>query len=352
MSRDKVGDYTCAFCGIIFRGRRDPTSSKHYCCLSHFKQASNTNPIKSYDCANCGKEVIKRKDPDCLNVFCNSSCAASFNNIASPKRFKTKQCKTNDCKNLVLSGWTYCEDCWNKHAKSSFKPVYDENNLIINYINPSSSRSKQDICNINTTSCRYNKIRLNAKAIYKVSEKPRECIICGYDKHIEICHIKDIASFPITATLAEINHISNLAACCPVHHWEFDHGFLSHEDYFKVTGINKPFEGSKKIIKYTNGLMSIANKTLLEASGKKNDSNKYGHIRQHARKAYYLAGLPDECFVCGYSLHTELCHIKKISSFPLDTLVSVINSPENMIRYCKNHHWEHDNLIPSQGLEP
>jgi len=46
---------------------------------------------------------------------------------------------------------------------------------------------------------------------------------CGYSKHIEVCHRRDVAAFPDEALLSAINHIDNLVGLCPTHHWEFDH---------------------------------------------------------------------------------------------------------------------------------
>lgn len=48
------------------------------------------------------------------------------------------------------------------------------------------------------------------------------------------------------------------------------------------------------------------------------------------------------CEICGYSRHVEISHIRPISDFPLDTLLSVINSPDNLRPLCPNHHWEMD----------
>lgn len=71
-------------------------------------------------------------------------------------------------------------------------------------------------------------------------------------------------------------------------------------------------------------------------------SNAFGHIRGRARTVTKNAGLV-VCKVCGYSLHVEVCHIRKIASFPADTLISEINALENLIVLCPNHHWEFDN---------
>jgi hypothetical protein len=52
------------------------------------------------------------------------------------------------------------------------------------------------------------------------------CKNCGYDRHVEICHIRPINSFPEDTPVAVVNDLSNLVALCPNCHWEFDHGLL------------------------------------------------------------------------------------------------------------------------------
>ena len=64
-------------------------------------------------------------------------------------------------------------------------------------------------------------------------------------------------------------------------------------------------------------------------------------IRHHARKVYFSA-LPEECLVCGYSLHVEVAHVKAISEFPDDVLLAEINSLDNFLGLCPTHHWEFD----------
>ena len=53
------------------------------------------------------------------------------------------------------------------------------------------------------------------------------CYQCGYDSHVEVCHIKAVASWPKTTPFSEINAKENLVYLCPNHHWEFDHGKLN-----------------------------------------------------------------------------------------------------------------------------
>ena len=77
-------------------------------------------------------------------------------------------------------------------------------------------------------------IRKLADMIFKKSNKPQKCAICGYDKHTEIAHIKAVSEFSDDVFISEINDINNLVALCPNHHWEFDNGLLSEEDKNKL----------------------------------------------------------------------------------------------------------------------
>lgn len=70
-------------------------------------------------------------------------------------------------------------------------------------------------------------IRKHAQAIFSVFNTEHKCSICGYDKHIEIAHIKAVSDFDDEATIGEINAISNLIALCPNHHWEYDNGIIN-----------------------------------------------------------------------------------------------------------------------------
>ena len=77
-------------------------------------------------------------------------------------------------------------------------------------------------------------IRKIAESIYKNSERSCSCVICGYNKHIEIAHIKAVSEFDDNATISEINNINNLVSLCPNHHWEFDNNALNEEDKEKL----------------------------------------------------------------------------------------------------------------------
>lgn len=41
--------------------------------------------------------------------------------------------------------------------------------------------------------------------------------------------------------------------------------------------------------------------------------------------------------------HVEVAHLKAVSDFKDESLMSEINHPDNLIGLCLNHHWEYDN---------
>lgn len=84
--------------------------------------------------------------------------------------------------------------------------------------------------------------------------------------------------------------------------------------------------------------------TLRELTDKRS-YQKNGRIRELARFKFKNKEL--KCLICGYNTHVEICHKKSISSFSSDTPISVINSDDNLVCLCPNHHWEFDNGIIS-----
>lgn len=68
----------------------------------------------------------------------------------------------------------------------------------------------------------------------------------------------------------------------------------------------------------------------------------HSRIRNLARAWYLKSDRPKYCVACGYNKHFHVGHIKAIDSFDLETLVTVINDPSNLIALCPNCHWEHD----------
>lgn len=74
----------------------------------------------------------------------------------------------------------------------------------------------------------------------------------------------------------------------------------------------------------------------------KSRTNARVSLQGKAKRNYIKNNPNTKCFF-GYSKHLQVCHIKSISSFSDDTLISEINDPNNLIGMCPNHHWEYDN---------
>lgn len=56
------------------------------------------------------------------------------------------------------------------------------------------------------------------------------CQVCGYEKHVELAHIKPVSEFEDSAKLYAVNSPDNILVLCRNHHWEFDHGMLKLAD--------------------------------------------------------------------------------------------------------------------------
>lgn len=86
-------------------------------------------------------------------------------------------------------------------------------------------------------------------------------------------------------------------------------------------------------------------------------SQRYAQLHQHSRKTYWAAN-PYECLNCKYSKHVEVCHIRPISSYPPETLISTVNHLDNLVGLCPNCHWEFDagdlgiTQLDRTGIEP
>jgi predicted restriction endonuclease len=90
-------------------------------------------------------------------------------------------------------------------------------------------RTKGDVENSLGRSVGRAKINRDARRNFLAVRGSQDCYLCGYNKHTEVCHIKAISAFSDDTLVGEINHIGNLVALCPNHHWEFDNGIIDIE---------------------------------------------------------------------------------------------------------------------------
>lgn len=152
-------------------------------------------------CIHCQKET---KNPK----FCSRSCSAKTTN-KTPKRKLTKTC--NYCDSIVRNyKSSLCENHWREKTRNK----------------------KEDILNKTLGECREKNKLLHASSLHvsirgyarswfkDLIEMP--CAHCGYDKHVELHHIKSIASFSDDSLVKEVNSKENIIPLCPNCHWEIE----------------------------------------------------------------------------------------------------------------------------------
>lgn len=175
--------------------------------MSKWRISYLLNPNK---CLYCNSSILPvdgaKLSETKVKKFCNHSCAASYNN---------RNKNSNSNKNVEVS----CKKCFIIFYTEGRSKICEKcNPAILN-------KTKGELF---SKSSHYHSargmIQKNARKI--AQEKEMKCVVCGYDKYVEIAHIRSVSSFPDTATVAEINDIKNLTILCPNHHWEYDHQLI------------------------------------------------------------------------------------------------------------------------------
>jgi hypothetical protein len=178
----------------VLRGQSD-----FYCTLRCFSTRNGENMIYG-DCLQCGdgftrKPHYHKKE---RGMFCSTSCSARYRS-ANRKTSGSACPKCNGPKSYDSTACKSCrQDAFNSRTLGDLRAEYGTYRF-------------------------HAKLRGLARSAYK---GPYICAACGYDLHVDICHIRDVASFPPEATLSEVNRQGNLVALDKRCHWEFDHGFL------------------------------------------------------------------------------------------------------------------------------
>ena len=162
------------------------------------------------ECLQCGEITNNPK-------FCSRSCSATYTNKKHPKRKRKTICGKDGC-NLITKSYkhTLCEDHWGEHNEWRVNNI--KNKTIGEYRNRNSVKGKHP-------SWLHAGIRGLCRTWLKhLSIKP--CANCGYDKHVELCHIKGVSEFDDSALLCEVNSEENVIQLCRNCHWEFDNGLI------------------------------------------------------------------------------------------------------------------------------
>ena len=159
------------------------------------------------NCHIC-KEVIKKSERDFNKSksgfhFCSRSCAASYNNTILKVKIPQEYCQ-----------------CCNKNLTKRYRKE-----LFCSYICKIEFNMKNTTLATTykhkTRTSAYSNIRSSARA-YSTYFYPTQCMICGYDKHYEVCHIQPLTTLKDNEPIYNINKLSNLIHLCPNCHWELD----------------------------------------------------------------------------------------------------------------------------------
>jgi len=130
-----------------------------------------------------------------IKKFCNKKCSTTYNNLKREKKQSVSNKKEKKIKNkkfdFILD--LNKKDLYEKHG------IYYKLRSVI---------------------------RKHAHYVFNESKKEKKCVICGYSKFVEVCHIKSVSSFDNNTKIKEINSPENLIGLCPNHHKEFDNGLL------------------------------------------------------------------------------------------------------------------------------
>jgi len=193
----------------IKRGRSNCCSINCASILSGRKQGFS--PSISTLCSECHKPIIKPYYQFIKNKnnFCSMSCSGIYNNRIRNLN-KPKKIKSIVKKELI-------------NSKTFFAANYSKEYLFSSSKNWQSARTT---------------IRKHAALVFKESKVEKKCFFCGYDKTIEIAHIKSVSSFTKDSLIRDINSPNNIIALCPNHHWEFDHGLIKLIN--QTTGPSQP----------------------------------------------------------------------------------------------------------------
>lgn len=162
----------------------------------------------NYECFHCHREFTRNFKPgNSDRPYCSKSCAAKHNNKESPKRKIEGACKI--CGKPISATRLLCKEHRRDNLYKALTLKTYRERFSVKGKHPSWANSH---------------IRNFARSWNKDLQK--FCEVCGYDKHVELAHIRAISDFPDTATLLEVNRKENIRVLCRNHHWEFDNGLL------------------------------------------------------------------------------------------------------------------------------
>jgi hypothetical protein len=199
----------CKKCGKLFNKRDHHGNPQQFCstgCSNAYRIQHETT------CLNCDKTFTKINS----NRFCSRKCGKEFaveDKIviqgSQTKRFCIR-CNTRE----VFNKKRICDSCYSKELSPiRVLSLNGYQGITLEDLKASAKNNHQF----------QTKLRTHSRKTYFDSNRPKICDHCGYNKHVDVCHIQDVKNFHPDTLITVVNSLDNLVAFCPKHHWEFDH---------------------------------------------------------------------------------------------------------------------------------
>ena len=229
-------EVTCHHCGERFSkptkeyNQGQKRGGRHFCNRACFNQ-SRRRTVR-LECLECGTDVERAPSMVLSKVFCGRPCATSYNNRQKPKRVAAVLPPCSACDQPVTTRRRkFCGACWDarKLGQLTLGALVRRRR--------SRSAARRSIAD-------------HARRVFLRDHPDPFCAVCGYKKHVETAHRKEVAQFNDDALVSEINDPANLIGLCPTHHWEFDHNMLDEPaDLLRpevgVVGLEPTVHGTK-----------------------------------------------------------------------------------------------------------
>lgn len=153
-------------------------------------------------CQYCGSPILPREGEVLHKVkirkFCNHSCNANYTN--------------EHCRGYTLK---------KNRIKKEKKYGVDENVPICSLYGKGASK--------------YALVRAKARSKMNFNKVDKKCVICGYDKHVEVHHKKSCNTYEDDTLLSVVNDLDNIVYLCPNHHFEADNNMI----VFNIAGSSR-----------------------------------------------------------------------------------------------------------------
>jgi 5-methylcytosine-specific restriction endonuclease McrA len=224
--KNDMFEFVCQKCGKTFTKtkreiQRNGGKPFKCCSLMCGRTIGDLGKIEVV-CAECGKKklikVSEYNRSENKIFFCNSSCAAKYNNRLYPKRQKLSNRYCPICGGLKDGESKLCKKCSDNESRTT------KDKMLGDYIGYGEKREKY-------ISSKCQSIRRDAKrTLMEDTTREKVCEYCKnheFDEILEVHHIKPIADFDEHTKISEINSLDNLVWLCPNHHTMLEKRLIS-----------------------------------------------------------------------------------------------------------------------------